>query len=96
MSLIYCHINLFDYQQNVYIIKDNGDREMIGKAPTAEISKLIAAASAEHHIYNIKLYGAEEEYVKDIATDIIVISSLDYNNDTNPLKIEVNNNEIFN
>ena len=96
MSLIYCNINLFDYNQDIYMMTDEGKKELICQVTTNEVSDAIAAASANHNIYNIKLYGAEEEYVKNIAENIIITSSLDYNEDQNPLRIEVNDNEIFN
>ena len=96
MSLIYCNINLFDYNQDIYMMTDEGKKELICQVTTNEVSSAIAAASANHNIYNIKLYGAEEEYVKNIAENIIITSSLDYSEDQNPLRIEVNDNEIFN
>lgn len=95
MPLIYCHFNLFDYNQNIYIVKENGIRELAWLAPTEEVGYAIASLCNERKIYNINLYGTEE-YVNTIVDDIYNIFNLKYENALNLLRIEVNNNEISN
>lgn len=95
MPLIYCNLNLFDYNQNIYIIKEDGNKSEALLAPTEEVGLAIASICNERKIYNIELRGIEE-YVLNVVNDIYNVFNLKYANELNLLKIEVNGNEIFN
>ena len=72
MSLIYCNINLFDYNQDIYMMTDEGKKELICQVTTNEVSDAIAAASANHNIYNIKLYGEQKKNMLKILQKILL------------------------
>jgi len=57
MPVIYCNINMFDYDQTVYIREDDGTLKIYAKIPYPELSKFLAKMAENENIKEIHLNG---------------------------------------
>lgn len=51
-SVIYCNINLFDYDQEIYLVKD-GDSHLIAKTPMQELGKVLPGLCYSKDVYTV-------------------------------------------
>lgn len=87
MKKVLCVLNIFDFEQTVYIIDDNtGERDIVALAPAEELTSVISAVCNEEHIYDVILSG-NLTYSNLIKNSIISYSNLNYNN--NKINVEV-------
>lgn len=87
MKKVLCVLNIFDFEQTVYIIDDStGERDIVALAPTEELTSVISAICNEEHIYDVILSG-NLTYSNLIKNSIISYSNLNYNN--NKINVEV-------
>ena len=87
MKKVLCVLNIFDFEQTVYIIDDNtGERDIVALAPAEELTSVISAICNEEHIYDVILSG-NLTYSNLIKNSIISYSNLNYNN--NKINVEV-------
>lgn len=87
MKKVLCVLNIFDFEQTVYIVDDNtGERDIVALAPAEELTSVISAICNEEHIYDVVLSG-NLTYSNLIKNSIISYSDLNYNN--NKINVEV-------
>lgn len=58
MSLIYCYINLFDADQEIYLLNCD-DKKLIAKTPLNNISKVLPGLCRDKDCYDVHLYGLD-------------------------------------
>ena len=58
MSLIYCYINLFDADQEIYLLNGD-DKKLIAKTPLNNISKVLPDLCRDKDCYDVHLYGLD-------------------------------------
>lgn len=88
MKKILCILNIFDFEQTVYIVDDNtGERDIIALAPAEELTSVISAICNEKDIYDVILSG-NLTYSNLIKDSIIAYSNLHYGHN-NKINIEV-------
>ena len=65
MSVIYCHINMFQMEQTV-ILKANDDTnyKILGRAPIEHVDHLIATLCDEYGVKEVRLGGVRQYTVK--------------------------------
>lgn len=54
MPVIYCSINIFDYEQSIYML-DGDHSRLLARAPASELGKVIPDICYEKDIYNVHL-----------------------------------------
>lgn len=87
MKKVLCVLNIFDFEQTVYIIDDStGERDIVALSPAEELTSVISAICNEKHIYDVILSG-NLTYSNLIKNSIISYSNLNYNN--NKINVEV-------
>ena len=57
MSIITCGINIFDYDQTVYLADDEGKTEILGKSTYDNLDHFITTICNQRQVYNVKLGG---------------------------------------
>ena len=80
MPVIYCKVDLFAYDQMVYV-QDGNSLRIVAKIPMENLAKFLARYSQENNIEEIHLVGYPEFSV-DIKNQIIDINKTKYNNRT--------------
>jgi len=66
MPVVTCKLGLFDYDQSVYLVNDDGTSREIGRAPVESLPNLIAATCNEYNANEVILYGSRY-YTKQLA-----------------------------
>ena len=87
MPVIYCQIQLFVLSQEIYMIKPDGEKKLIAKAPLDYIANALASLCYEKEIFKIHLFGLNkivEPIVEDIKTKENILFS------ESKIEIEVN------
>ena len=80
MKKILCTLNIFDFEQKVYMIDDiTGQQDIVAIAPAEELSAVISAICNEEGINNIILNG-NLTYSNLIKQSITAYSKLHYKN----------------
>ena len=69
MPIIGCGINIFDYDQSVIIINDDGTTKQLGKSTYQNLDHFITTCCNENHIYKVKL-GGLPQYTKPLKNRI--------------------------
>lgn len=59
MPIVTCKLGLFDYDQGVYVVEDDGTSREIGRAPFESLPRLIAATCSEYGADQVILYGSK-------------------------------------
>lgn len=87
MKKILCMLNIFDFEQKVYIMDDNtGEKDIVAVVPAEELTAIISAVSNEQDICDVILSG-NLTYSNLIKDNIIAYSKLHYKN--NKINVEV-------
>lgn len=86
MSVIYCNINLFDYDQKIYK-KENEKVKEIAKIPMNNLGTFLAKYVNENNINEIHLIGYKD-YAVNIKNQIIMNSKTKFNNDNLTIYLE--------
>ena len=92
---IACHPNLFTRQQEIFAVTESHGAHPLVTVESSNLSDALATTCIASNVYTIKLFG-EENYVNPIAAEVYNLFNLKYSNFSNSLKVEVNNNEVFN
>ena len=88
MKKIFCNVNMFDFEQLVYIIDDEtNSRDIVAVSTIDELPATISGLSSEMGITNIVLGGNTVTYNTLLSDNIIQYSKLNYNQ--NEIKVEV-------
>ena len=57
MPIITCGVNIFDYDQTVYLLDDEGKSQPLGKSTYDNLDHFITTVCNEHGVYKVKLGG---------------------------------------
>lgn len=60
MSVIRCGINIFDYDQTVYLLKDDGTEEILGKSIYNNLDHFITTCCGNYDVNKVKLGGLQQ------------------------------------
>lgn len=60
MPVICCGINIFDYDQVVYLCDENNQMKELGKTPYQYLDHFITTMCNEQDVYRVKLMGLKE------------------------------------
>lgn len=56
MQVIYCYLNMFDYEQSIYLNKDkNENPHLLAKVPLIDVGKVIPDLCNSHETYDVML-----------------------------------------
>lgn len=55
MQVIFCNINIFDYDQQVYLVT-GGESKLIAKVPFINLGKSLVSLCQEKATYNVHLF----------------------------------------
>lgn len=89
MNKIICNINLFDLNQNIYLVNfETGEMDYLATASLDTIATTIATLSHKLTIFNIALH-CNMELGTQLKQDIIEYSKTKYNISEHNLEIEV-------
>lgn len=71
MPIIYCNINIFDYDQSVYMIEDNKSK-LLAKVPMEDLGRAIPDICYDKDIYSVHIFcripGMAEQAAEAIYT----------------------------
>ena len=87
MSKIVCNINMFDLNQHIILVKDNGTSEEITTSTINNLGDLIVASCSKFNLNKIHLFG-DKKYIDGIIENILSINSSKYK--INNIELEVN------
>lgn len=88
MSVIYCSINEFDKNSNVYMRDGENEIISLGEVDNSELANQLLALCNQRKVYNVHLLGSDD-FLNGIAEMMIEQNITNYGK-TNELKIEVN------
>lgn len=87
MKKVLCVLNIFDFEQTVYVMDDDtGERDIVALAPAKELTAVISAICNEEDIYDVILSG-NLTYSNLIKDSITAYFNLNYKN--NKINVEV-------
>ena len=69
MPVIACGINIFDYDQTVYLYGNDGTVKILGKTTYDNLDHFITTMCDEHKVYSVKLKGLLQ-YTRPLKTRI--------------------------
>ena len=87
MPVIYCPINLFDADQKIYLVSDDGKQKEIAKTPLDYLDGTLVALCYEKQVYDIHLIGVRD-FILDVVEDIQKTENLMFSQKR--IKVEVN------
>lgn len=80
MKYLICNVNLFNYNQNIYIANEDGQLDLIADCPSPEsLIKLIPYYCQENDINVVQLVGPEA-YLEGIKENILTYIKQEYSN----------------
>ena len=60
MPIIVCGVNIFDYDQTVYLYKNDHEMEILGKSTYENLDHFITTMCNKHQVYKVKLGGLNQ------------------------------------
>ena len=60
MPIITCGLNIFDYDQSVYLAKDDGTMEPLGKSTLENLDHFIVTCCGKYDINKVRLVGLQQ------------------------------------
>lgn len=87
MQVIYCNINIFDYDQEVYLVT-GGESRLIAKVPFTELGKVMPGLCEEKATYNVHLFCNVPGMAQQAADAIIANEISKYGK--NKIEVEIN------
>ena len=88
MSIIYCSINEFDKNSNVYMRDEENEVISLGEVDNSELADQLLALRNQRKVYNVHLLGSDD-FLEGVAEMMVEQNITNYDK-TNELKIEVN------
>lgn len=88
MQLIYCHFNMFDAQQVIFKVNENGEVKSIVTIDSTELSSVIPTVCQKEEIYDVHLFG-NQDYLKNVAMEAIALNKNLYKENAKEINIEV-------
>ena len=87
MQVIYCNINIFDYDQEVYLVT-SGESKLIAKVPFTELGKTMPSLCADKATYNVHLFCNVPGMAQQAADAIVSNEMTKYGR--NRIEVEIN------
>jgi hypothetical protein len=78
MPIIYCDINIFDYDQGIYLLED-GKSKLLARVPAGEIGRAIPDICYDKDVYNVHISCNIPGMAKQAAEAIYRQEELRYN-----------------
>lgn len=88
MPVIYSEIQLFDGDQSVYKVDDNGRIHLLAKAPLESLGHVITDECYAKNIYRVKLFSTFGEMCQKVRAQIGEIENTKFSG--NKITVEVN------
>lgn len=88
MSLIYCSVNEFDKNSNVYMRDEENEIVSLGEVDNSELADQLLALCNQRNVYNVHLLGSDD-FLNGVA-EMMTEQNITNYNQVNELKIEVN------
>jgi hypothetical protein len=88
MPVIYSEIQLFDGDQSVYKVDDNGRIHLIAKAPLESLAAVITDECYAKSIYRVKLFSTFSEMCQKVKAQISEKENTKFSE--NKITVEVN------
>jgi hypothetical protein len=87
MQVIYCNINIFDYDQEIYLVKDDNSR-LIAKVPFTDLGKALPGLCNDKATYNVHLFCNVSGMAQQAADSIVANEIKKYGQ--NKIEVEIN------
>ena len=87
MQVIYCNINIFDYDQQVYLVT-GGDSKLIAKVPFTDLGKAMPMLCQDKATFKVHLFCNVPGMAQQAADAIISIEMAKYGR--NKIEVEIN------
>ena len=87
MQIMYCYIEPFIMNQNVFVGKDKGELEFLGKVKIEDMPEYFTTTYQNENIDKIILNGPAKDYIKEISNSVKEYAVTKYN--LKDIKIEV-------
>lgn len=88
MSLIYCSVNEFDKNSNVYMRDEEDEINSLGEVDNGELASQLLAICLQRGVYNVHLFGSDD-FLNGVA-EMMNEQNITMYNQVNKLNIEVN------
>ncbi len=88
MPVIYSEIQLFDGDQSIYKVDDNGRIHLVAKAPLESLANVILEQCYAKSIYKVKLFSTFPDMCHKVKTQINEKENTKFN--ANKITVEVN------
>lgn len=92
MPVIYCTVNMFEYNQTVYVVNDDKTTHPVAKVPLNSLGNFISKYCAEHNITEVHLFGYPE-FTQDVKNKANEANVKKYGNHTLNIILEGAGNE---
>lgn len=60
MPIIGCGVNIFDYDQTVYLMNEDGTSQILGKSTYENLDHFITTCCNKNAVYKVKLSGVQQ------------------------------------
>lgn len=87
MQVIYCNINIFDYDQEVYLVT-SGESKLIAKVPFTELGKALPVLCNDKATYSVHLFCNIPGMAQQAADAIVTNELKKYGR--NKIEVEIN------
>lgn len=87
MQVIYCNINIFDYDQEIYLVT-GGDSKLIARVPFTELGKAMPGLCVDKATYNVHLFCNIPGMAQQAAESIVANEMNKYGR--NKIEVEIN------
>jgi hypothetical protein len=77
MPVIYCNINIFDYDQSIYVLDDKGSH-LIAKVPFTGLGKAMPHLCYDKNVFDVKLSCNVPGMAKQAAESIYAQANKEY------------------
>ena len=86
MKKIYCDLHLFDLHQSIYVVSEDGERQLAAMTTMEELPEVISAICDANGIEEVCLSG-NSVFAKAVGEDVLTYSLIHYSK--NHIRVEV-------
>ncbi len=87
MQVIYCNINIFDYDQEIYLVT-RGDSRLIARVPFTDLGKTLPGLCHDKATYKVHLFCNVPGMAQQAADSIVSNEIKNYKQ--NKIEVEIN------
>ena len=78
-AVIYCDVNMFDYDQTIYLKDGDNELKPIAKVPMENLSNFIAKYCNENNIEEVHIVGFTTQFTSQIKKGILKANNSKFN-----------------